>query len=76
MGVLQEPQMEIEVFGRYVITRNNPYYPQVEYRETRKEAETVRDEWIRRYLDEGDGGNEILITISQEVETYKMKGYA
>lgn len=53
----------------YVITKDNPYYSSVEYRETWEEAVKVRNS----FLSEMDGYEEdkykVKVTISQEIET-------
>jgi len=58
----------------YVITKDNPYYPEVVYRNTFIEAQNQRDEWLND-LHEEDGTINCRITIAKVVETTKFKSY-
>lgn len=50
--------------AKFVVTKDNPYYPEVVYCETIHEAENKRDEWFSD-LNEGDGKYECLIVIAE-----------
>lgn len=51
----------------YVITKNNPYYPRVEYRETLDDARTVAAEFEEEMSSDG-GAYECRITIAHIVD--------
>ena len=55
--------------SKYVVTKDNPYYPEVVYCETIQEAENKRDEWFGD-LNEEDGKYECRIAIA-EIKTEK-----
>ena len=58
----------------YVVTKNNPFYPDVEYCETMEEAEKQLEEWIED-LREPDGEYNCKITIAEEIKTIEIKSY-
>lgn len=60
--------------NKYVVTKNNPYSPSVEYFETIEEAREQRDEWVygNAYA---DGDIEVKITVALVVETVEIKTF-
>lgn len=55
----------------YVITKNNPYYPDVEYRETIEEARAARDAMVADIQKE-NGEYACKVTIGLVVETVEV----
>jgi hypothetical protein len=53
----------------YLVTKNNPFYPDVEYFDTIEEARTRRNEWIKE-IGSARGEYQTKITISEEMETF------
>lgn len=58
-------------FMRFVVTKNNSYYPSVDYYETLEEANAKRDEWIES-LQCKDGEYECEITVAIVIETISI----
>ncbi len=58
----------------YVITKDNPYYPEVVYKNTFIGAMGQRDEWLSD-IHEEDGTIECKIIIAEVVETTKFKSH-
>ena len=56
----------------YIVTKNNPYYPSVEYFKSFEEAITKRDEWLRDMRSK-DGNYECKVTVAQVIETKTVK---
>lgn len=56
----------------YIVTKDNPYYPGVEYFETIEEANTKRDEWLAK-LATDDGEYECKVTVARIIETKAFK---
>lgn len=52
----------------YVVTKNNPYYPDVEYFETIEDANAQQDEWLTAMASEA-GQYECKVTVAQVIET-------
>lgn len=55
----------------YIVTKNNPYYPSVEYFDTLVEAEAQRDEWVAELEDVG-GCYFNQVTIATVLETVQV----
>lgn len=58
----------------YIVTKNNPFYPSVEYCDTLEEALKQRDEWISD-LNCEDGKHNVKIAISSIIETTCIKSH-
>ena len=52
----------------YIATKNNPFYPDVEYFETIEEAQKQQKEWLRE-LSNLDGKYKCSISISNVIDT-------
>lgn len=52
----------------YVVTKNNAYYPSVEYFDTIEEANAQRDEWLIDMASVG-GKYECKVTVAHVIET-------
>lgn len=59
---------------QYIVTKNNPHYPDVEYCNTLEEAQAQRDVWIKEMFEE-DGQHECKITIAKVIETTDGKSH-
>ena len=52
----------------YIVTKNNPYYPSVEYCDTMEEAIRQREEWVNDHSEEA-GDYKMQITIAEVITT-------
>lgn len=68
-----EKKNQVKVLSnRFVVTKNNPFYPDVEYFDTLHDAIAQRDEWISDMKSE-NGNYQCCITISIEFESKIIK---
>lgn len=58
----------------FVVTTNNPYYPNVIYVGTIEEAQKERDDFLRSDSVE-DGKYEAKVTIAEVIETTEIRTY-
>ena len=56
----------------FIVTKNNPYYPNVEYCFSIEEAYAQREEWISE-LQSNNGEHECSITIAEVIETVEIR---
>jgi len=70
----EKDQMKQGPTRKYVVSKNNPFYPCVEYFDTIEEAMAKMDEWYMQEHDE-DGCHESQITVSQIISSKDMKTF-
>lgn len=56
----------------FVVTKNNPFYPEVEYFETIEEANIQRDEWFNG-MNTPAGEYDCIITVARVLESKPFK---
>ena len=56
----------------FIVTKNNPYYPSVEYFETLHVANKQRDFWVAE-MESEVGTCECNITVAEVIETTEIK---
>lgn len=57
----------------YIVTKNNRFYPDVEYFKTIEEAIVQRDKWIADMEEEENGKYECKVTVARILETTMTK---
>lgn len=60
--------------SKYIVTKDNPYYPSVEYRDSMEEAQKQKHEWLEE-MHEEDGTYKAKIIIAEIIEEQDIKTY-
>lgn len=58
--------------SKYIVTKDNPYYPSVEYCDSLEEAHNQKYEWLEE-MHEKDGTYDAKIIIAEIVEEQNIK---
>ena len=56
----------------YIVTKNNPYYPSVEYFGTLDKAKAQQEEWLKE-MASPDGTHTCEVTVATVIDTYTVK---
>lgn len=70
-GDCPEPPLPKET-RMFIVTKNNPYYPSIDYFDTIEEAKKLRDELVKEFMSI-DGKYDCQVTIAEVIETQTGK---
>lgn len=59
---------------KYVVTKDNPYYPDIEYFDTLEDAQKQRNRWLKE-MNEFKGKFRCLIIIAEIIEENPFNSY-